>query len=153
MKIAFELNGRAVEWQAAPEEKALELLRRKGFKSVKWGCGEGDCGACTILLDGRAVRACLLMAFQLQGRRVITAEALSPPGKLHPLQQAFLDEGAVQCGYCTPGMLLSALALLEEKPSPTEDDVREALDGNLCRCTGYQKILRAVLEAARRMGQ
>ncbi len=151
MKISFHLNGRRVEWEAPAREKFIDTLRRHGLLSVKWGCGQGDCGSCTVLVDGRAMRSCLLLACQAHGRRVTTAESLSRPGELHLLQQAFLDKGAVQCGYCTPGVLLSALSLLEENPRPDEEQIREALDGNLCRCTGYQKIIEAVREAAERM--
>lgn len=150
MKLNFELNGQPVEWEVQPGQSALELLRQRGFTSVKWGCGQGDCGSCTVLVDGQAMRACLLLAAQLQGRRVTTAEGLATRERLHPLQESFLEAGAVQCGYCTPGMLLAAKSLLDENPQPDADEVAEALDGNLCRCTGYKKIIEAVLLAAGR---
>lgn len=150
MKLNFELNGQPVEWEVQPGQSALELLRQRGFTSVKWGCGQGDCGSCTVLVDGQAMRSCLLLAAQLQGRRVTTAEGLATPDRLHPLQESFLEAGAVQCGYCTPGMLLAAKSLLDENPQPDADEVAEALDGNLCRCTGYKKIIEAVLLAAGR---
>ncbi len=152
MDLQLTLNGKRVVWQAEPGENALDLLRRHSLSSVKWGCGEGDCGACTILLDGRSVRSCLLVAAQLQGREVTTVEGIKEPaGPPHPLQTAFVEKGAVQCGYCTPGMLLSAKALLASNPSPSTEEVCRALDGNLCRCTGYQKIIEAVQLAAGRM--
>jgi carbon-monoxide dehydrogenase small subunit len=150
MEIHVKVNGRSEVWQAPAGESALELLRRQGYTSVKRGCGQGDCGACTFLVDGRAVRACLLVAAQLEGREVLTAEGLGELDRPHPLQQAFVDAGAVQCGFCTPGMLLAAKSLLDRQPRPSEEHVREALDGNLCRCTGYKKIIEAVLLAAER---
>ncbi|RME28290.1 MAG: (2Fe-2S)-binding protein [Deltaproteobacteria bacterium] len=153
MLLEFELNGKPVAWEVNPAEHLIDLLRRKGYMSVKWGCGQGDCGSCTVLVDGQAQRACLLFAGQVHGRSVTTAEALDTDGKLHPLQKSFLEAGAIQCGYCTPGMLLSAKALLDEVPHPTEEQVREAIDGNLCRCTGYKKIIQAVLNAAAEEGR
>jgi carbon-monoxide dehydrogenase small subunit len=127
----------------------LEFLReRLGLKGVKEGCGVGDCGACTVLLDGMPVNACLTLAVEADGCRVITIEGLCKDGRLSELQQAFIDHGAVQCGYCSPGMILTSQGLLEENPNPTELDVRRALAGNLCRCTGYQNILAAVLDVA-----
>ncbi len=151
MQIHVDVNGRTQAFEAMPGESLLSLLRREGYLSVKRGCEEGDCGACTILLDGRSVRACLLLAAQAEGRRITTVEGLGSIERPHPLQQAFVDAGAVQCGFCTPGMILSAKALLDETPQPDEGQVREALDGNLCRCTGYKKIIEAVLLAAQRM--
>ena len=151
MDIHTNINGKAVVWKANPGENLLQVLRREGFVSVKRGCDEGDCGACTILVDGAAQRACLLLAGQVEGRALITVEALGTPEEPHVLQQAFVEHGAVQCGFCTPGMLLSARALLDENPSPTHQEVCEALDGNLCRCTGYVKIIAAVLDAAGRL--
>jgi aerobic carbon-monoxide dehydrogenase small subunit len=152
MDIHVTVNGRPEIWQAAPGESVLELVRRQGLTSVKRGCSQGDCGACTILMDGQAMRACLLVAAQLEGRTVTTAEGLGSLETPHPLQRAFVDAGAVQCGFCTPGMLLASQALLAQTPRPDEAAVREALDGNLCRCTGYKKIIEAVLLAAERMG-
>jgi len=149
--IHTKINGRAVIWRANPGENLLRVLRREGLVSVKRGCNEGDCGACTILVDGKAQRACLLLAGQVEGRSLMTVEALGTPEEPHLLQQAFVEHGAVQCGFCTPGMLLSARALLDENPSPTREEVCEALDGNLCRCTGYVKIIAAVLDAAGRL--
>jgi len=127
----------------------LEYLRESlGLKGVKEGCGVGDCGACTVLLDGVPVNACLTLAVEADGRHVMTIEGLCKDGRLSELQQAFIDHGAVQCGYCSPGMILTSQGLLEENPNPTELDVRRALAGNLCRCTGYQSILAAVLDVA-----
>lgn len=151
MDIRVTINGEPVLWQVKPGERVLDVLRREGFASVKHGCGEGDCGSCTILVDGETMRACLLLAGQMEGREITTVDALGTPEKPHPIQTAFVECGAVQCGFCTPGMILSAYALIKRIPDPTEEEVREALDGNLCRCTGYVKIVEAVLVAAKRM--
>jgi carbon-monoxide dehydrogenase small subunit len=152
-RIAFSLNGRAVEVEAEGRETLLHILReRLNVRSVKEGCGVGECGACTVLLDDRAVNACLVAAGKVQGRQVTTIEGLSLEDRLHPLQQGFLEMGAVQCGFCTPGMILAAYSLLKEKPNPTRQEIVEGLSGNLCRCTGYHDILRAVKWAAKRMG-
>jgi len=150
MRIDFTCNGRPASVEARPDARALDLLRDLlGLTGTKEGCGRGECGACTILLDGEPVNACLLYAAKLQGRRVETIEGLaSADGKLHPIQEAFLEEGAVQCGYCTPGMVLSAKALLERDPTPDVAAIEEALSGNFCRCTGYAKIVKAVQRAA-----
>jgi carbon-monoxide dehydrogenase small subunit len=131
----------------------LDVLRRQGYFGVKRGCEKGECGACTVLVNGRAVNSCLMFAAQAEGAEILTIEGLAEGGKLHPIQEAFLDHGAAQCGFCTPGMALSAKALLDRRPHPTEAEVREALAGNLCRCTGYLKPVEAVLDAASRMGQ
>lgn len=148
MKLSFELNGIEHYLDVEPGEPLLSLLRRLGMKSVKEGCGTGDCGACTVLLNGRAVRSCLMIAPQVQGKRVMTLEGLGTVDDPHPLQEAFLECGAVQCGFCTPGMILAAYELLTRTGDPTPDDVRNAIAGNLCRCTGYVKIVDAVLRAA-----
>lgn len=136
---------------AAPGETLLEVLRREGYTGVKRGCGSGDCGACTVLLDGRAVNACLVLAAKANGKEILTIEGLASGDALHPIQEAFLDEGAVQCGYCTPGMILSAYDLLSRNPTPSEGEIRQAISGNLCRCTGYVKQVRAIQAAAERM--
>lgn len=151
MKIQLTINGAAREIDIAPDEKLLDLLRREGYLGVKFGCGRGECGVCTVILDGRAVQSCITFAAQANGRSVTTVEGIGRPGKLHPIQEAILDHGAAQCGYCTPGMVCSAKALLDENPEPTEDQVRDALKGNLCRCTGYHKYVEAVLDAATRL--
>jgi len=127
----------------------LDFLREElGLKGTKRGCDSGQCGACTIIMDGKTMNACLVLAIQADGKEILTIEGLSSGGRLHPLQEAFVEEGAVQCGFCVPGMILSAKALLDEKKDPSEGEIREALSGNLCRCTGYVKIIKAVQKAA-----
>jgi aerobic carbon-monoxide dehydrogenase small subunit len=151
-RIALQLtiNGERHEVVTEPHRTLLDVLRVDlGLTGTKENCLEAECGVCTVLLDGRAVNACILLAAQCQGRDVLTIEGLGRDGRLHPLQQAFIDHGAVQCGYCIPAMILCAKAFLDECPAPKEAQVREALAGNLCRCTGYQKIAEAVLAAAR----
>jgi carbon-monoxide dehydrogenase small subunit len=149
MRVTFTVNGREVELLSAPNRTLLQLLREDlGLTGVKHGCGLGDCGACTVLLDGRAVNACLILAPQVRDSRVETIEGLADGRRLHPIQDAFVRHGAIQCGFCTPGMILSAKALLDRNPRPDETEVRTGLSGNLCRCTGYQKIVEAVLDAA-----
>jgi carbon-monoxide dehydrogenase small subunit len=143
--VRFTLNGDPVESGVRPEETLVQTLRERfGLTGAKQGCDLGDCGACTVLFDGEPVLSCLVLAADAEGHSVLTIEGLSNGEELHPLQKAFLDEGAVQCGYCTPGMILTAKALLETNPEPTENDIRRALSGNLCRCTGYTKIVGAV---------
>ena len=150
--IRLTVNGEPLEAAVAQNQTLVQFLREDlGLTGTKHGCGLGDCGACTVILDGKAVNSCLVLAIQANGSEVLTIEGLAEKGKLHPLQQAFVDKGAIQCGFCTPGMILSAKALLEEKPNPTELEIRTALSGNLCRCTGYQKIVEAIDEAAKVM--
>lgn len=151
MKIRLTVNGDVKSIEVEPFETLLELLRRIGYKSVKFGCGEGFCGACTVILDGRPVNSCLVLAATVDGKNVATVEDMGDSRNLHPLQAAFMDAGAIQCGFCTPGMLLSARALLERKANPSSAEIKEALEGNLCRCTGYVQIVEAVQLAARRM--
>jgi aerobic-type carbon monoxide dehydrogenase small subunit (CoxS/CutS family) len=147
--LAFTLNGRACRTSAPSHWTVIDLLRDGlALTGTKYGCGEGVCGTCTVLLDGEPIRACLVLAARLDGRTLLTVEGLERDGRLDRLQDAFVREGGAQCGFCTPGMLLAAKALLAETPSPTEHQVREALSGNLCRCTGYTKIITAVLAAA-----
>jgi len=147
--LTMELNGEKVSVQVEPWAMLVEVLRDQlELTGTKVACGEGECGACTVLLDGRPVNSCLVPALKAQGREVMTVEGLAHLGELHPLQKAFVEHGAVQCGYCTPGMLMSAKALLDHNPSPTEDEVRLAISGNLCRCTGYAKIVEAILDAS-----
>lgn len=149
MKIRFTLNGKETKVDVAPDRRAVDVLREDlSLTGTKEGCGAGECGACTILVNNETRLSCLMLAAQLEGLDVITVEGLAEDGNLHPLQQAFIERGAVQCGFCTPGMLLSAVALLKENPNPSREEVREGLSGNLCRCTGYQKIVDAVQAAA-----
>ena len=148
MRISFTLNGRSTATDVHPGTTLMELLRGLGAASVKDGCARGDCGSCAVLLDGRAVTACLHFAGQVEGRRVTTVEGLAGEDGLHPLQQALLDAGGVQCGFCTPGMLMAATDLLDRIPDPTDDEVRTGLAGNLCRCTGYVKIVDGIRDAA-----
>ena len=149
--LELTINGARRAVDANPGDTLLEVLRREGYTGVKKGCGSGDCGACTVLLDGRAVNACLVLAVKADGRAILTIEGLADGETLHPIQAAFLDEGAVQCGYCTPGMVLSAYDLLSRNPAPSEGEIREAISGNLCRCTGYVKQIRAIQAAAEQM--
>ena len=148
MRIRLDVDGTVHDVDVHPGETLMEVLRRLGHTSVKNGCDHGDCGSCTVLLDGRAVTSCLLFAAQADGRPIATAEGLATSAGLAPLQQAFLDAGAVQCGFCIPGMLMAAGELLDRDPAPTDDAIRVALAGNLCRCTGYVKQIQAVHEAA-----
>ena len=146
------VNGETVEVAIEPAAMLIDVLRGElGLTGVKEACGRGECGACTVLLDGTAVTACLTPAMKAMNKEVLTIEGLGSPGKLHPIQEAFVEHGAVQCGFCTPGMILSAKALLDENPNPTEEEVRVGLSGNLCRCTGYVKIVEAVLAAGQKM--
>ncbi len=148
--ISLKINGEPYELNIKPNLTLLELLRDEiGLTGTKRGCDTGECGACTVLLDGKPVNSCLMLAVDANGRDILTVEGLAKNGNLHPLQKAFIEEGAVQCGYCTSGMLLSAKALLDENPSPKEEDVKRAIAGNLCRCTGYVRIIKAILRAAK----
>jgi aerobic-type carbon monoxide dehydrogenase small subunit (CoxS/CutS family) len=150
--IAFELNGEPCAAAFAPHKTLLEVLREDlGLTGTKHGCELGECGTCTVLLDGRPVLSCLVLGLACEGHRVTTIEGMARGAELHPLQTAFADLGAAQCGYCTPAFLLAAQALLEQNPRPSRDDIKQALAGNLCRCTGYIKIHEAVELAAARM--
>jgi len=150
--ITITVNGRVLRLEVAPQETLLKLLReRLLLTGTKESCGEGECGTCTVIVDGRAVNSCLMLAGEADGCEVLTIEGLARDGELDALQQAFIDAGAVQCGFCTPGMIMSAKALLMEDPRPTAEEVREALCGDLCRCTGYTRIIAAVLAAAQRL--
>lgn len=152
MKMELMINGKKRVIEAEPGEILLDVLRREGYKGAKFGCGQGFCGACTVLLDGRPVNSCILLAGLVGEREITTIEGMGSVDKLHPIQEAYLDAGAVQCGYCTPGMVLSTKALLDHTPDPSDDEITTALDGNYCRCTGYVKIVDAVKLAAKRMG-
>jgi carbon-monoxide dehydrogenase small subunit len=152
--LEFTLNGRSVTAEVEPHRSLLWLLREHfDLTGAKEGCGVGECGACTVLLDGKAVNACLVLAGKVQGRDVLTVEGLGGAEALHPLQEWFIEKSAVQCGFCTPGMLLSARALLAKTPRPTRPEIRGALAGNLCRCTGYNQIVDAVYLASREMAK
>jgi carbon-monoxide dehydrogenase small subunit len=147
-KIALKIrvNGQDHVLTVEPCRTLLEILRYElGLTGTKEGCGSGNCGSCTVLLDGKAVNSCLILAAEVEGREITTIEGLSSQGELHPLQRAFIDEGAVQCGFCTPGVILTVKAFLDSNPHPTEAQIRLAIAGNLCRCTGYDKIVRAVM--------
>jgi carbon-monoxide dehydrogenase small subunit len=147
--LRFSVNGVAREIAVEPHRTLLDALREDlGLTGTKQGCGEGDCGACVVLLDTVPVNACLVLAMEAEGREVLTIEGVARGAALHPVQQAFLEAGAVQCGYCTPGMVLVTVSFLDRHPRPTLDEARQAVSGNLCRCTGYQKIVEAVMLAA-----
>jgi len=149
LHVSTTINGDAVEFLCDPRETLLDALRdRAGLTGSKEGCGSGDCGACSVMLDGRLVCSCLVLGAEAQGREVETIEGMAEGEQLHPLQRKFLEHAALQCGVCTPGFLVAAKALLEKHPDPSEEEVRYWLAGNLCRCTGYDKIVRAVLDAA-----
>ena len=151
--ITLIINGQTEELLVPSNMTLLHVLRDQlGLTGTKNGCEAGECGACTILVDGEPVNSCLALAVELDGREITTIEGLSSNGKLTPLQQAFADLNAVQCGYCTPGMLMAATALLKRNPKPTQEDIQKAMVGNLCRCTGYQRIIDAIMEASRQGG-
>lgn len=149
-QIQITINGNPYDLLVAPNETLAQMLRgpQVNLTGTKQGCETGDCGACTVLLDGKPVNSCLVLAVQAQGQQVTTIEGLSQNGKLHPIQQAFVEEGAIQCGFCTAGMILKAKALLDASPSPSRLEIREAMVGNLCRCTGYFKIVNAIEKAS-----
>jgi len=149
MTLRFRLNGKDIGVETEPGRRLLDLLREDlGLMGTKEGCGEGECGACTVLVDGRPRLSCLTAAVQVEGRDVLTIEGLAASGELHPLQSAFIATAGVQCGFCTPGLIMTAYALLQENPKPTPDQIRGYLGGNLCRCTGYEQVVEAVLLAA-----
>ncbi|MQY77243.1 MAG: 2Fe-2S iron-sulfur cluster binding domain-containing protein [Spirochaeta sp.] len=150
--ITLKINGRERSLEVKPNEILLNVLRERfDLMGSKYGCGIGECGACTVLLNGRAVLSCQILAISAAGQEITTIEGISNGAALHPLQDAFIEEGAVQCGFCTPGMIMSAKALLDKNPDPTNEQIKEAIRGNLCRCTGYTNIISAVKSAARRM--
>ncbi len=148
-EISLRVNGEACRADIHEEMRLIDLLRDVlRLTGTKEGCGEGECGACTVIMEGKTVNSCMVMAFQAEGKEIITIEGMETNGKLHPIQRAFLEQGAVQCGFCIPGMVLSAKVLLEENHRPTRDEIREGISGNLCRCTGYNKIVDAIETAA-----
>jgi len=147
--ITAQINGEEVEFLCEPRQSLLEVLRETlGLMGTKEGCNNGNCGSCNVILDGFLVNSCLVLAVETQGRSVITIEGIATPEGLHPLQQKFIEHAALQCGYCTPGFIVASKALLDRNPNPSEHEVREWLAGNLCRCTGYDRIVRAVMDAA-----
>lgn len=151
-RIKLKVNGEDYELLIPPNRTLLEALREDlALTGAKEGCQDGTCGSCTVLLDGKPVRSCLVLAVEAEGKEILTIEGLSKGEELHPIQEAFVNYGAVQCGFCTPGMILTAKALLDSNPDPSEEEIREAISGNLCRCTGYVKIVEAIAEAARRL--
>nr|WP_243119940.1 (2Fe-2S)-binding protein [Pelotomaculum propionicicum] len=150
--INVEVNGEKYVLEVTSKETLLKMLRQRlNLTGTKEGCGTGDCGACTVIMNGRPVNSCLVLACETDGSKITTIEGLVKNGRLHPLQESFINEGSVQCGFCSPGMIMSAKALLDEHPDPTEDEILTAIAGNLCRCTGYLKIIKAVKTAARKM--
>ena len=150
MKLRFILNGQAVELEAPPEKRLIDLLREDlHLTGAKEGCGEGECGSCTVLLDDAAVHACLVLAGQIDGHSLTTIEGLGKDGELDPLQTAFIENMAIQCGYCTPGMIMAARGLLLKNPDPSEAEIRNAISGNICRCAGYAQIIQAIQAAAK----
>jgi len=152
VNIKVNINGDHYELKVKPNTLLLDLLRNEvGLTGTKRGCDTGECGACTVLIDGLAVNSCLVLAAEVNGKNITTIEGLAKNGKLHPLQESFMEEGASQCGFCTPGMILSAKALLDKNPNPTEEEIKIAISGNLCRCTGYKKIIKAINSAAHKM--
>lgn len=147
MKLEFIVNDKEEVIEVDPRDRLLDILRNKlGLTSVKEGCSEGECGACTVIMDGAAVTSCTVLAMQAKGRKIITTEGLEKSGELDKLQDSFMRNGAIQCGYCTPGMLMSCKALLMKNQNPSEEEIRRAIEGNLCRCTGYTKIVESVLD-------
>ncbi len=150
--ISLDINGKRYSSNVSPTMTLLEFLRESiGFKGTKQGCDSGHCGACTILLDDMAINSCMLLAIQADGKKVVTIEGLNEGEELHPIQKAFIEEDAIQCGFCTPGMIMSTKGLLDKNPNPTDFEIKEALSGNLCRCTGYTKIIRAVKNASNKI--
>jgi carbon-monoxide dehydrogenase small subunit len=148
--LKFTVNGQAYEILVKPKTLLIDVLRKYlGLTGAKRGCEDGACGACTVLLNGMSVKSCSVLALQADGADIITIEGLAEGNKLHPLQKSFLDHGAVQCGYCTPGMLMSAKALLDEKPNPDKQEIKEGIDGHICRCTGYNSIVRAITDVVK----
>jgi aerobic-type carbon monoxide dehydrogenase small subunit (CoxS/CutS family) len=146
VELAFTVNGDELRLKVAPHATLMQVLREDlELTGTKYGCGEGECGACSVMLDGKLVNSCLVLAVECAGCDVLTIEGLASNGKLHPIQKAFVDHGAIQCGFCSPGMIIAAYSLLQSNPTPTEEEVRRGLEGNLCRCTGYRKIIDAVL--------
>jgi carbon-monoxide dehydrogenase small subunit len=151
-ELNLTVNGKLYQLSVLPWRTLLEVIREDlGFTGTKEGCGLGECGACTVLMDGQAVNSCLVLATEADGKKITTIEGLADGDKLHPIQRAFVDHGGLQCGFCTPGMIMSAKALLDENPTPTEEEIKQGISGNLCRCTGYAKIIESIKAAAKNM--
>lgn len=147
-EVNFTINGASISASIEPNISLLTFIREHlGLKGTKEGCGAGDCGACTVLVNGETVNSCLMLAVEADGKEILTVEGLAANGEIDPIQQAFIDEGAVQCGFCTPGMLMSTKAILDNNPNPTEEEIKKGLSGNICRCTGYHQIVKAVERA------
>ena len=150
-QIKLTVNGKTQEVAVNPWDTLLDVIREElGLTGTKEGCGLGECGACTVIMNGKTVNSCLVLAMEADGKEITTIEGLSKGDKLHPVQQAFIDEGGLQCGFCTPGMVISAKALLDENPNPSDEEIRRGISGNFCRCTGYTKIIKSVKAAAKK---
>ena len=150
--INLKINGETYELKIKPNILLLDLIRDEiGLTGTKRGCDTGECGACTVLIEGKPINSCLILAVEADGKNIVTIEGLAKNGKIHPIQEAFIEEGAVQCGFCTPGMILSTKALLDKNLNPSEEEIKKAIAGNLCRCTGYTKIIKAIKSAAKKM--
>jgi aerobic carbon-monoxide dehydrogenase small subunit len=152
-QIKITVNKNTFDLSVPPQRTLLEVIREDlGLTGTKEGCGDGECGACTVLMNGKAVNSCLVLAVEADGKEILTIEGLADCDKLHPIQQAFIDEGGLQCGFCTPGMILSTKALLDANPNPTDEEIKRGIDGNFCRCTGYTKIFASIKTAAKLTG-
>jgi carbon-monoxide dehydrogenase small subunit len=148
-QVKLTVNGKVYEIDVQPQDTLLDVIREKlGLTGTKEGCGLGECGACTVIMNGKTVNSCLVLAIEADDKQITTIEGLAQGEKLHPIQQAFIDQGGLQCGFCTPGMIISAKALLDENPNPSEDEIRRGIAGNFCRCTGYTKIIKSIKTAA-----
>ncbi|QGR19926.1 glyceraldehyde dehydrogenase subunit gamma [Stygiolobus azoricus] len=152
-KITLKVNGEVHEVEVEPRRLLVHVLRDLGYTDVHIGCDTSNCGACTVIMNGRSVKSCTVLAVEADGADILTVEGLSKDGKLHPIQEAFWDNHGLQCGYCTPGMIMEAYWLLKENPNPSEEEIREGISGNLCRCTGYQNIVKAIKDASLRLSQ
>ena len=154
INIRFTVNSKVYEIAVRPSQTLLDVIREDlGLTGTKEGCGLGECGACTVIMNGKTINSCLVLAVEADGKEITTIEGLADGDRLHPVQQAFLDEGGLQCGFCTPGMIMSAKALLDENPDPTDDEIRHGIAGNLCRCTGYTKIIKSIKTASKMIGE
>jgi carbon-monoxide dehydrogenase small subunit len=151
VKITLKVNGKPYETEVEPRRLLVHVLRELGFTGVHVGCDTSNCGACTVIMDGKSVKSCTLLAVEANNSEITTVEGLAQDGNLHPVQEAFWEKHALQCGYCTPGMIMQSVWLLKENPNPTEEEIREGISGNLCRCTGYQNIVEAIKTAAERL--